>query len=249
MDERTQASDSQPGGGRHGLSDLMADDEVAYRPVSVMAVLGAALALASPLALASRWFAIVPAAGALLSWAAARGVQRQPESRTGLGVAIFGLVLSMVVLGAIAVQKPLAASLYNKSARDVAERFVQSLTEGDRITAFELTLAFNNRRPTPELAEVFYQSNDRAKERLAEFTKRNEVVRLTAEDAKPPRPLKSEGAGIVSGSRVASSWTCEVPASGGEGPATLWLRLERPTTSRGGPIAWRVADFGFAPPS
>ncbi|MEO0531143.1 MAG: hypothetical protein AAF266_11310 [Planctomycetota bacterium] len=241
MEDRPEASDRTI-----GLSDTLVDEEVAYRPVNVLAVVGLILALASFLALASRWLLLVPVVAAITSLAAANKVRRDPDTNSGFGLAAAGLAISLLVLGAVVVQQPVAQMLHARSSGVVAEAFVDRLSEGDFVGAYELTLPFDERRPTPELAEILYDADEAAKEKLEEFTSGEVAKRLSAADAPEPKQLEHAGAVRTRGSRYVTAWTFLIPGSGGEADSRLQVRLERPVQNRFGGTAWRVTDADFA---
>lgn len=239
MDDRHE---SMTGG--VGLSDTLDDEAVAYRPVSAIAVLGAVLALASLLSLVTRWLAFLPIAAAVLSWAAARKVQRDPEAQSGLGIAVAGLALSLVVLGALGAQEPVTRWLHQRSAGAVADRFVELIAKDDLVGAVELMVPFADRRPTPDLAKVYYESDDDAKTRLEEFVAKPAVQRV----AGGPSPERGGpcDVGKTSGRRIAAILGYDVPAAAGQEPATVQVELERSASGRLGAVAWRVTGFDFA---
>ncbi|TWT96965.1 hypothetical protein Pla108_27420 [Botrimarina colliarenosi] len=243
MDDRLETDARQI-----GLSDTLDDEAVAYRPVSALAVVGLVLGLASLLSLVTPWLAFLPLAAVAISWAAAHQVQRDPEAQSGLGLAIAGMALSLVVLGALLVQRPVAKWLHQKSAVAVTDRFVELLAENDLVGALELTKPFPDRRPSPELAKVFYESDAAAQAQLEEFTQRAEVQRVAGGEL-PVRRGPFESAS-VSGRRVQGIQTYKVPAGAGQEPTTLQIEVERSASpARVGGVAWRVVDYRLAPPA
>lgn len=241
MDDRTALSDNAA-----GLSDTLADEEVAYRPVNVLAVLGLILAVVSVLALASRWFLLLPIVAAIACLAAASKVRRDPDANSGFGLAAVGLVISLLVLGAVVVQRPVAQMLHAQSSGAVAKTFVDRLTEGDFVGAHELTLPFDERRPTPELAEIFYDADVTAQERLKEFSSSEVAQLLSAGEASKPSVLEHTDAALARGRRYATTWVFRVSGNGAEPDTGLAVRLERPVENRFGGTAWHVANFEFA---
>ena len=223
----------------------MADDAVEYRPVSSLAVLGAALALASPLALVSRYFTVLPLVAAVISFAGARSVQSDPSARTGGGVARFGLVLSLAVLAAAWVRTPMLQSLHVTDSTPVVEAFLQAMAEGDLVTAYELTIPYKDRRPTAEHAALYYQADADARQRLADFGAREEIARLARKDAPTPE-LVDRSPVVRTRGQQSLTWLYRAPSSGDE-PEGLRLKLDRPATNRLGPAGWRITKVEFAP--
>lgn len=239
MEERSSLFSDQP-----TLSDTMADDAAAYRPVSTLAVLGAALALVSTLALASRYFAVLPLIATVVSFAGVRSVQKDPSARTGGGVARFGLALSLVVLAATLVRGPLLQNLHETDANPVVESFLQAIEEGDLVTAYELTLPYKDRRPSPEHASLYYEADADAQQRLADFGAKSEITRLLKDDAPAPVMIDCTPA-IRDHGRQMLTWYCRLPAHGELRETGLSLTLDRPATNRLGPAGWRIAKVEF----
>ena len=241
MDDRPE---SMKGG--VGLSDTLDDEAVAYRPVSSLAVIGAVLAAASLLALATPWLAFLPAVAAVLCWAAALRVRRDPETQSGMGIAVAGLAVALVVLGATFAQRPVTQRLHEASASAVSDRFVELIAKDDLIGAVELMVPYADRRPTPELAKVFYEGNEQAKVRLEEFTAKDAVQRIAGGET--PRPSGPNRVGNASGRRVVAYLRYEVPVRAGKESATVQVDLERSPSGRLGAVAWRVTGFDYPPP-
>lgn len=170
----------EPKAEQRASMDASTEDLTEYRPLSTLAVLGLVAGMAAPLAFASGWFAFAPAAGVILSIAAIRGIRRNPDATSGIGLAASGLTLSAVVLGAVLTRDALAPSLHVDSARPTADRFVSLLGEGDLVGAFELTRAFPNRELTPESAAARYEGDLAARESLDEFGDKPSVKRILA---------------------------------------------------------------------
>lgn len=230
-----------------GLSDTLADEEVAYRPVSALAVVGLLLAIVSVLALASRWFVLLPVVAAVACLAAAHKVRRDPEANSGFGLAAAGLAVALLILGAVVAKRPVAQMLHAQSSGVVAQAFVDRLVEGDLVGAHELTVPFNNRRTTPELAKAFYASDPAAKEKMQEFSAHNVVQTLSEDGAAVPQVLEHTDAAVARGRRLSTIWVFRVPGQPGRPDAGLSVQLERPISSRFDDIAWYVANFDFVP--
>lgn len=229
-----------------GLSDTLDDEVVAYRSVNSLAVLGAALAAASLLALATPWLAFLPIVAAVLCWMAALRVRRDPETQSGMGIAVTGLAISLLVVGATVIQRPVASWLHQASAGAVADRFVELVAKEDLVGAVELMVPFADRRPTPELAKVLYEGNDEAKKRLADFAAKEAVQRVAGGET--PRLSGPNVVGAISGRRVVAYLRYGVPAKAGNEPTTVQVELERSPSGRPGAVAWRVTGFDFPPP-
>lgn len=239
MDDRPSLFDDRP-----ALSDNLTEDVVAYRPISPLAVIGAVLGLASPLALVSGFLAPIPLGGALISLIAIQSVRRDPDTKSGLGVAVFGLLLSMLVLGAVAVRGPLTQRLYQSEANRVVDRFFTLLEEGDVLMAHELTRPFPERRPNKQLARLFYDADPDAKRRLIEFEEQREITRVLKADTRPELVEQTQTARMRPGV-VGAARTYRLPAQGDQPELGLKLRLERRTANRLGVAAWRITGVEF----
>lgn len=228
-----------------GLSDLSDEATTAYRPVSALAVVGLALAGVSLLALVTPWLAPVAVFAAALCWWAAHDVGRDPTAKGGGSLAVAGLVLSALTLGAVVAKRPFADRLHLTAAAAVGDRFVELLAEGNHVGAFELSLPLADRQPTSELAESLYASDDGAGEKLAAFRARPEIVRIA--QLGPPGPRRGASAAVGAGSagRVFASVPYALPGE----PLELRLRMERSGSARWGGVAWRVTDFELGAPA
>lgn len=229
-----------------GLSDTFDDEAVAYRPVSSIAVIGGVLAAASLLALATPWLTFLPVVAAGFCWVAAYRAQRDPEAQSGGGIAVAGLVVSLLVFGALLAQRPMSQWLHKQSASAVADRFIELVATNDLVGAIELMVPYADRRPTPELAKVLYEGNDDAKKRLEEFSAKDVVQRVAGGET--PKHGGPDFIGPLSGKRVGAYLRYDVPARAGKEPATVQVELERSPSGRLGAVAWRVTGFDYPPP-
>jgi hypothetical protein len=226
-----------------GLSDLLDDEEVAYRPVSVLAVVGAALAGVSLLALVTPWLAPAPVVATVVSLVAARRIEKDPTSQSGWGIAAAALAVSLLALGAVAVKQPFTKHLHAEDAAKVTDRFIERLAEKDYAGAFELTLPLSERQATPELTASLYESDETLKERLTEFTGRAKLPPAAETDEAAPRRTGKAEVAVSSSARVVAAIPYRIAASG----ETLRVRAERTGSSRWGGVSWRVLDFELVP--
>lgn len=230
------------------LSDTQSDEVVAYRPVSTLAVLGAVLALVSALALVSPWFVWLPLIAAVTCFAGARAVVADPESKTGLGIAKAGLVISLLLGGAVFARTQAQQYWHASSARPVAERFLECLAEGDTVSAYELTLPLADRRPSEEHAAIYYEADADAAKRLADFASSSAVSQML-ELEKPLVLGPATAVGPATGRSVPVSWHLEMPGKGGAKARELKFRVDRPVKSSPAvPAAWRVTEFKLGSP-
>lgn len=227
-----------------GLSDPLTDEVVEYRPVSAAAVLGLVLAVASPLALVTEWLGFLPIVAAVLCLVATLKVRKSPETLSGQGIAIVGLVVACVAVGASNSQRLVEHRLHAATATAVADRFVGALEEGDAVAAYELTLPFAERMADPKAAASHYADDEEAAERLEHF---HEIAPVHEALGQSLEPLGMAGAGKGSVGRVAAMCRYLLPAHGDEAESVLIVTLERPDQTRLGKPAWRVADFRLEP--
>lgn len=239
MDDRPSLFNDPP-----VLSDTLGDDVVDYRPVSPLAVVGAVLGLLAPVALMSSLLSLVPLAGAIVSWVAAVGVQRNQETKSGRGIAILGLVLSLVVLGALLVRGPLVQQLHTTDAEPLVERFIEAVQQRDWVTAHQLTLPYARRRPTEALAKLYYEGDQTAQEELQAFAEKPEIVRLAASE--PKLLEQTETAGVRTGV-AGAAWVYLLPEEDGQPATGLTIRLQRRDENLAGGAAWQINHVAFAP--
>jgi hypothetical protein len=171
MSHSTTAADREGA----GLGDDL-DSVPTYRPMSTAAVLALVLGLASPLALAWSVLWVIPLVGVLVSAVALRAIRMSEGTLAGRWAALAGLGLSLFI-GSCAL-----ASHYARD-RTVASQgtpwglmWCELLLEGKAAEALELKQDPMTRRPLGTLKE-FYQNNESARQRLAEF-REEELVKL-----------------------------------------------------------------------
>lgn len=224
------------------------EGDAAYRPVSPLAVLGLVLALASPLALVTAWLLPLPIVAAVVCWAATADVRRSEGTKTGRGIALAGLAIALMVLGAMQGRDAVAQRLHADAAAPVAKAFLENLRAGELAAAHELTLGRRLRQPTTAAAEVFYAEDPDAKKRLADFESNPAISRLLA-GGDPPRLVEQARATPLRHGLLSMLWSYELPAHGDAPSALLRLELRRSVNRGSGVASWKVADFDLAPPA
>lgn len=225
------------------LSDTQSDELVAYRPVSTLAVFAAMLALVAGLALVSPWAAWLPAIAVLFCFMAVWSTDANRDTQSGGGLARVGLVVSLVLGAAVFARSQYRQQAHAAAARPVAERFLERLSEGDAIGAFELTLPVARRRPSKATADAYYRADEVAAKRLADFRSSEEVERflgsgdaLTLVRALPAQPDR--------GKRLTIAWELEVSGTEGTKPRRLTLTLHRRAESSvDTPADWRIGQL------
>jgi hypothetical protein len=228
----------------NGIDGDSRSDELAYRSVSSLAVVGFVLSITSIVAFTSSTLWVAPLVAAFVSWLGIRSVAKDRETKTGMTIAMLGLAISVATFAAVTARDYMADHLHRSEAARVADQFLLLLAEGDAIGAIELTVPLSERRPSRELAGIYYDSNDTAAETLAKFLDTKVVVSLTASDAPKVRlaaggtPFKQRGRrfGLV-------RWYELLDDPQGR---SLKLSLERSSELAPGAVAWRITKFDFA---
>lgn len=165
-----------------GNSSLVAGDlnaEITYRPISRTAIAGLVLGLLSPLASFWNVLWLLPLMGVLMSAAALHAIRRSEGILAGRGIALIGLTLSLA-MGAMVIAGQVARkNLTVAQGTPWAVKWCELLLEGRTEEALELEQPPSTRRSFAML-EQYYQENDAAQERLAEFRAHPLVVLLTS---------------------------------------------------------------------
>ena len=113
---------------------------VQYKAVSGAAITGLVLALASVLAFNHPLLLILPAVGAVVSWAAARRIERDPLALSGRFFALAGLALSVMIgVGAITRFISRQTSI-EREARAASEEWFAYTAAGEPHKAHQLSL-------------------------------------------------------------------------------------------------------------
>ena len=156
-------------------------ETLAYRDLSTQAILGFVLALLSPVAFFAPLLLIVPFLATVLCFTAAVSINRSPERLTGSWLALSGLFLSLTLTAAIYSKNMAAESLHHRDVEALAEEFLDKLAQEDFGRACELTVDLPSRLPEGVSYKEFYGDNERAKERLDEFTSDPGVMALAGQ--------------------------------------------------------------------
>lgn len=234
--DRTDSPDTLDGDSR--------SEPAAYRSVSTPAVVGFVLTLLSPLALlsASLWWA--PLVAGFVCFLGVQQVRREPETKTGLGLASLGLALSVGLSGAAYTRTTVKDHLHKSEALPVGERFLELLAEGDTLGAYELTKPRKGRRPDRKQVEMYYTSNEDAAADHDAFLDNALIKLLTSEDGPEPRLVSVSQSADSRGGRVLVSTLYEL--TGLDQPRGLQVVLERSPETRLGPSSWRVSKYEIA---
>ncbi len=155
------------------------DPDITYRPVSIAAIMALVLGLLSPLATFWSILWLLPLLGVLVSAVALRGIRRSDGTLAGRGLAVAGLILSLVVGSMVIAGEFTRNRLLVAQGTPWGIKWCELLLEGRTEEALELQQGPSTRRPFTSL-EKFYAENDSAKARLAEFREEPLIRLLTS---------------------------------------------------------------------
>ena len=108
-----------------------ADELVSYRSLSSLAILALVLGLFSPLSLIAPPLFVIPLAGMAVALLAIRNILAQPGILTGMTLAKIALFLCTFCLVVAPVKSAVSASIYKKQADQAAQRWFETIVEGD----------------------------------------------------------------------------------------------------------------------
>ncbi|MFV2067384.1 MAG: hypothetical protein ACC645_10420, partial [Pirellulales bacterium] len=160
---------------------IPADADLVEHPrLSGMAVLGLLLGLASSLALISRLFWIVPAAGVVVSGLALRTIRIGDPPRVGRTAAWIGVVLCLL-FGAAAPTADVAHRwMLRREAQQWSLRWFELLAHDGPQKAVQLTFTYVSRQPLDDSLWQYYRLIPAARGRLQQFVDDPLVRRLLA---------------------------------------------------------------------
>lgn len=224
-----------------GLSEILSEEEVSYRPISALAVLGLVLSLASTLALVTPWLGFLPLTAALVSWVAAGRIRSTQGGTGGRSLAVAGVAIGVLVFGIGWAERTVSDRLHRNSAKVVATAFLQALSEKDLVTAYELTRDFSDRMPSSELAEERCQSDSTVAASFREFKQSSDIQKVAGQscvEAEVTPATRIKGGKIL----VGFSYRPEAKAE-----ASLFnVYLERSAPRRLSAASWRVKSHRMA---
>ena len=220
-------------------SELSPEDEaLTYRSLSPLAVAGLVLGVVACAALLSPALSLLPIVAGGVSVAGLIAVARSPETRTGRGLAMTGLALSVAVGVGNAVRSGVAERINAGATVVLADRFVGAVAEGDLIAAHELTLGLRYRRPTDELARLYYASDDTAKQQLEEFQQDPAIRALgTGEYVRDPSAYGE----VNRRGQLKVYWAYQTQPTG----RRVVVELSKTPPRLAGPASWWVSGHRF----
>lgn len=226
--------------------DLAEETEVfaRYRSVSVPAIVGFLLGVASPVVFVSRLMVVVPLFGAAVSLVALAKISSRPAQVVGRWLAVVGLSLSIGVLSAALTRTWVAETRMAQQAEPVARQFLTHLAENEPQLAFELTTQAKLAAPTSGDTE----GEEDADTPLSTFLDRPLVEELAhVGEGATVRLVKTEAAERISKRQAFVAQQFALTHAGSEGNASS-IRVKVTLLQQGRRVdrtvpAWRVANF------
>ena len=126
-----------------------ADDEVAYRTISVISLVSLVFGLAAPLCLMAPLLLAVPIVGAVLAVSAIRRIAASDGTLIGRKAAVIALALCVASACAAVARTTFTEQLLSRQARQVALEWFALLQSGETEKAFGLTVASTQGTPPP----------------------------------------------------------------------------------------------------
>jgi hypothetical protein len=116
------------------------DEEITYRSVSVLAIVGLLVGLLAPLSMVAPLLWAIPIVGAAISLAAIVRIAGSDGALVGRGAALIGLALCVASISAAASRAAFSKYFVSREARDVALEWIATLQAGHDQQAFERTV-------------------------------------------------------------------------------------------------------------
>lgn len=225
-------------------------EQIEYRTLTPLAVVGLILGLCSPLAFLSTLLVIVPLLGIVVSLAALRRIASSDGSVIGRPAAVVGLVLSTICASAIPAQAAGMRWLMNRQAQPIAKQWFDLLAEGNPHEALELKSPPQERRLLGSALPEYYASDETAYKTLQDFVNdpRDPTVHtlLALGDKATVRYYDDAGFGRMRDGRVqiAQIYAVTFPDPENEKPTTFFvqLALEKYPAIDDFPGGWRVLE-------
>lgn len=228
-------------------------EEVAYRSVSVKAVVGLVLGAFSALALIHPLLWIVPAAAVALSLLALREIGLDDNRLVGRGAALAGLAVALFFGTAAAGAYYARRAMAIDEARQTADIWFDRLQHDEPHRAHQLSLPPNERFPIdePNLWEA-YRGLPKMSAGLTEFVEKPAVAALLKLGPRAKVRFYSTEGYATGGKLEGVKMLYAVTYGEGQRPRTFFVQLAvvRRADAPAGQNPWYVADIesGVRPP-
>jgi len=153
-------------------------DLIEHAPLSRLAVVGLLFGLASPLAVISRLFWIVPAMGVVLGGIALRRIGTADPPRAGRAAARIGVVLCLLFGTAGPTADGVHRALLRREAQQWCFHWFDLLAHNQPQQAVQLTFTYRSRQPLDDSLWQYYRLFPAARGKLRQFVDDPLVRRL-----------------------------------------------------------------------
>ena len=215
-----------------------------YRSVSVLAVLAAVLGVASASAIVTSSLLLIPLLGIIISLFALWRIAHSDGQQVGRTLALVGLALSLAFGSGVYVRGMMLSRLLGAEAQDWALQWCDLVLDDQLITALELTVAPNSRRPFNDALESFYSTDEAAKKRLDEF-ENDDVIKALRDAPEGSKVVAGDVMAVASydmGSYVVVQKFELVPPRGEGNPIRFRLQARRVRLGGIGGNAWYLME-------
>lgn len=220
-----------------------------YRSVSLLALVGFVMGLASPLVFLADLLLALPLFGAAISGLALVKIRASDGQLVGRSLALIGLVLSVVSVGAMKSHSGSVGYLLSRQARPAAEQWIGHVVAGELEKAFSLTSASERAKtpspkgppgmPTEPPFEAFVNKGVVQSLLLLGENANAKFVKNIACNRLPDRNRVLQLYHVTPGSPVTRD-------TGTDGPVEVRIALEQ--SARGEqPAAWRIDSYDRPP--
>lgn len=141
-----------------------------YRSLAPLALVALGLGIAAALILTTPLLAPIPVAGMVVALVALRSIRQASGELTGASLALVGLALSTFFLGWGLAQHLGRQTILEQRAREMADVFVDLLTQGRLREAHQFRQTPSLRISAPEALKEHYEKNKEAAAELQSFS-------------------------------------------------------------------------------
>jgi hypothetical protein len=224
-----------------------ADDDAAYRTVSILSIVSLVLGLTAPLALIAPLLFALPIAGAVVAVLAIRRIAVSDGALVGRTAAVIGLALSIASVSAAFTRTALIQELLSRQARAAAFEWFTLLQAGDAERAFQMTTASRQSPPPKDPADPHDAGSEPETPPLETF-RVDPVVHFLLDHAQgtPVEYVRDSAFDPGSGGnvRIQQLFTVGATADSGRGSATsVEIVLQRVRGINGAPSQWLVSAY------